>query len=106
MKQHLTNASCWPFDWMAEHLRRFSAHPLVAGRAENHLRDINMKSTTKKLVVFSSLVVTGLAAPVAFSSAHGVSANNACADPIQTGTCCPQNLSICNAGGGDHQDYY
>src|SRR3954468_4254872 len=79
---------------------------LLTERAENHLRDINMKSTTKKLVVFSSLVVTGLAAPVAFSSAHGVSANNACADPIQTGTCCPQNLSLCNAGGGDHQDYY
>ena len=65
-----------------------------------------MTSTTKKIVIFSSLVVTGLAAPVAFSRASGVTGNNACADPVPTGTCCFQSTSICNAGGGDHVDYY
>jgi len=67
-----------------------------------------MKSTTKKIVVFTSLVAAGVAAPVAFSSAHGVVPNNACGqnNPVPSGGCCPQNNSICNAGGADWRDYY
>jgi len=70
-----------------------------------------MKPKTKKAVVFSSLVVMSLAAPVAFSSASGIVPNDACGqsspnNPLPTGTCCPQSNSICNAGGGDHEGYY
>jgi hypothetical protein len=42
------------------------------------------------------------AAPIAVSPHHGVTLNNA----MCTGNCCREELSICNAGGGDHLNYY
>lgn len=46
-----------------------------------------------------------IAAPYGISGSGDLRANEAsCTD--NTGTCCREYASICNAGGGDHQDYY
>lgn len=34
------------------------------------------------------------------------SGNRVNADPLQTGTCCPEDDSLCNAGGDDYWDMY
>lgn len=42
-------------------------------------------------------------APYTLSARQGLAVNAACAE---TGTCCPESRSICNAGGTEHMDYY
>ena len=50
------------------------------------------------------LVLLVAVTPVAISPSRGLSANDAwCND----GTCCPEQRSWCNIGGGvDHENYY
>lgn len=59
----------------------------MAALAQHHLLKHWTPTMTiqKKLVLFSSLVTLGVASPIAFSSASGLEANDACA---QNGTCC------------------
>ena len=59
------------------------------------------------VVRVAALAVTLSAAPLAFGKGQGgvVRLNDAMCEK-QTGTCCREAGSICNAGGGDHTDYY
>ena len=105
-EMHLRNSFRLVSPPLATELLR-GMRPVWAGRQKDMGEQL-MKPKTKKAVVFSSLVVMSLAAPVAFSSASGIVPNNACGqdNPLPTGTCCPQYNSICNAGGDDHTGYY
>jgi len=56
----------------------------------------------RRIILVMSVLVLALGAPVAYSQEDGFTFNDACAE----GTCCPEEKSICNIGGGDHTDYY
>lgn len=64
----------------------------------------------KKTVLRSAaLAVTLTAAPLAFSPAAGVTANEACAQTVKnpgTGTCCYQAGSYCITPTGNIPNYY
>lgn len=62
---------------------------------------------SKKVVRIAALAVTLSAAPLAFGKGQDgiVRVNDAMCEQ-QTGTCCHEAKSICNAGGTDHTDYY
>jgi len=64
-----------------------------------------MTGFRKKLVLGASLLGIGVASPIAFSPARGITTNDAVCDPLN-GTCCTEIGAICNAGGSDHDGYY
>ncbi len=60
---------------------------------------------TGRRIVRIALVIAGLGlAPLGISES-GVDVTDACGAE-QTGTCCQETASICNAGGPEHNDYY
>lgn len=63
--------------------------------------------STKNLIRVAALAVTLSAAPLAFGHADGsiVRVNDALCQ-TETGTCCTETRSICNAGGADNPDKY
>jgi hypothetical protein len=62
----------------------------------------------KTVIHAAVLGVAFAAAPLAVSPGEGVTANNACAQvkTPSTGTCCPQNFSVCITPSGNLYNYY
>ena len=54
-----------------------------------------------------SLAAILAAAPLTVRSGQGIVVSRACSQTeIETGTCCHELASICNAGAADHPDRY
>lgn len=84
---------------------------LAMPAALNHLGGYVIIQATsqgrQRLIRVALLGATLALAPLTLST-HSVGLNNlSCSEADEeTGTCCQETASICNAGGGDHMDYY